>query len=276
MKVIKQSGERVNFEPEKLRSSLFKSGASVAVVDLILQKVSDEVYDGISTKNIYKKAFGLLKKGANSFAARYNVKTAIQMLGPAGFHFEKYIARLFESEKFETKINMTLQGKCVSHEVDILVKKNDRIEMVECKFHGSQAAVSDVKIPMYILSRYNDLNVKEHEIFSHKDVISSCLIVTNNRFTTDAIDFANCSGINLLSWDYPENNNLETKNLRDCLYPVTCLTTLASAEKDKLLNAGVILARELLEEPEVLNELNISSKRKINVLREVEELCKCF
>lgn len=276
MKIIKQSGERVNFEPEKLRSSLLKSGASDAVVDLILKKVSNEIYEGISTKNIYKKAFGLLKKDANSFAARYNLRSAIQMLGPAGFHFEKYIARIFESEKYETKINLTLQGKCVSHEVDILIKKNERIEMVECKFHMSREAASDVKIPMYILSRYNDLNVKEYEIYSHKDVISGCWVVTNNRFTTDAIDFANCSGIKLLSWDYPYDNNLETKNLRDCLYPVTCLTTLSSAEKDKLLSAGLILAKDLMVSPEVLEQIKISSKRMINVLREVEELCKCF
>ncbi len=276
MKVIKHTGEHVNFEPEKLRNSLLKSGASVAIVDIILEKVINEIYEGISTKNIYKKAFGLLKKDANSYAARYNLKSSIQMLGPAGFHFEKYIARIFESEKYETKINLSLQGKCVSHEVDVLIKKGERIEMVECKFHMSRDAASDVKIPMYILSRYNDLNVKEHEVFSKKDMISGCWVVTNNRFTTDAIDFAVCSGIKLLSWDYPIDNNLETKNLKDCLYPLTCLTTLTSSEKDKLLNAGMILAKDLMVSPEALEEIKISSKRIIHVLGEVEELCRCF
>jgi hypothetical protein len=30
----------------------------------------------------------------------------------------------------------------------------------------------------------------------------------------------------------PKDNNLKTKNDIDCLYPVTCLTTLSLAEKD--------------------------------------------
>jgi hypothetical protein len=36
--------------------------------------------------------------------------------------------------------------------------------------------------------------------------------------------------MNLLSWDYPKDNNLKTKNDIDCLYPVTCLTTLSKGK----------------------------------------------
>ena len=37
--------------------------------------------------------------------------------------------------------------------------------MVECKFHGSQDAKTDVKVPMYILSRFNDLKDKDFQLF---------------------------------------------------------------------------------------------------------------
>jgi hypothetical protein len=219
-------------------------------------------------------AFSLLKKTANSNAARYNLREAIRLLGPAGFFFEKYIGRLFASEHYETKINITLQGKCVSHEIDVLVKKNEHISMIECKYHAGRDASSDVKIPMYILSRFNDLKERQHAIFEKKDSISKCWIVTNNRFTTDAIDFAKCSGLNLLSWNYPEDNNLKTKNDTHYLYPITCLTTLSIAEKDKLLILDVILVKEIINHSDCLEKIGLSPNRIKNVLKEASELCR--
>lgn len=275
MKIVKHSGDIVDFEPEKLKMSLLKSGANPTVVDEILNKIKNELYEGISTKHIYKRAFLLLKKEANSHAARYNLRAALQLLGPAGFFFEKYIARLFEAEKYTATTNLVLQGKCVSHEIDVLVKKDNVISMIECKFHSSRDAASDVKIPLYVFSRFNDLKDRNHVIFSKKDTVSKCWISTNNRFTSDAIAFAKCSGMNLLSWDYPKNNSLKTKNDIDCLYPVTCLTTLTIAEKDKLLILDVILAKELINNSDALERISLSANRIKNVLKEVRELCRC-
>lgn len=274
MKIVKNSGDIVDFNSGKLKKSLLKSGASKMVVESILQTINKELYEGISTKQIYKMAFSLLKKAANSHAARYNLKEAIRLLGPAGFFFEKYIARIFESEEYDSKTNLILQGKCVSHEVDILVKKDHLISMVECKFHMGKDVKTDVKVPMYILSRFNDLKDRRHTIFSGKELISKCWIVTNNRFTSDAIDFAKCSGLSLLSWNYPESNSLKTKNDNNFLYPVTCLTTLSLAEKDRLLILDVILVKELINNSNSLEKIGLSSNRIKNVLKEASELCK--
>jgi hypothetical protein len=276
MKIIKHSGDIVDFNPEKLKNSLLKSGAHKEVVESILQTIGNEIYPGISTKQIYKMAFGLLKKAANSNAARYNLREAIRLLGPAGFFFEKYIARIFASENYQTRTNITLQGKCVSHEIDALVKKNNVLAMVECKFHIGREAASDVKVPMYILSRFNDLKVNSYDVFVRNETISKCWIVTNNRFTVDAINFSKCVGLNLLSWNYPEKNNLKTKNDNDLLYPVTCLTTLSMAEKDKLLILDIILVKELINNSACLEKIGISTNRIRNVLKEASELCKCI
>nr|WP_315140124.1 ATP cone domain-containing protein [uncultured Flavobacterium sp.] len=274
MKIVKHSGDIVDFNPEKLKNSLLKSGAGKQEVETILQAIKSQIYDGISTKQIYKMAFALLKKTANSHAARYNLREAIRLLGPAGFFFEKYIARLFASEHYETVTNLTLQGKCVSHEIDVLVKKNHAIAMVECKYHVGRDAASDVKVPMYILSRFNDLKERQHIIFDKKDSILKCWIVTNNRFTVDAINFAKCSGLNLLSWNYPEDNNLKTKNDNRYLYPVTCLTTLSISEKEKLLILDVILVKEIIHNSDCLEKIGLSPNRIKNVLKEASELCR--
>jgi hypothetical protein len=274
MKIVKHSGAIVDFNRSKLKQSLLKSGASVAIVDDVLQLIEKEVYEGISTKRIYKMAFGLLKKASNSHAARYNLREAIRLLGPAGFFFEKFIARLFASEHYETKVNMILQGKCVSHEIDVVVKKSNVISMVECKFHVGRDVATDVKVPMYILSRFNDLKEKQHVLFSRNDTISKCWIVSNNRFTTDAIDFAKCSGLNLMCWDYPAANNLKTKIDNNQLYPITCLTTLTLSEKEKLLILDVILVREIINNRTDLEKIGLSPNRIKNVIKEASELCR--
>ena len=273
MKVVKYSGDTVDFNSNKLLKSLLKAGANPEQAQHIISTISAQLFDGMATKQIYKMAFALLKKNSNAHAARYNLREAIRMLGPAGFYFEKYIARLFESEGYKTKTNLVLQGKCVTHEIDVLIQKDSEMGMVECKFHAGREVASDVKVPMYILSRFNDLKTKSHPFFDSKSPLTSCWIVTNNRFTTDAITFANCSGLQLLSWNYPENNCLKSKTDQNKLYPITCLTTLSMAEKEHLLQEELLLVKDILVQSSVLNTIGLSPNRIQNVLKEARELC---
>lgn len=273
MKVTKFSGEVVVFDQEKLKISLKKSGADAATVSKVMQSIESELYEGISTKKIYKIAFQHLKSFSNVHAARYNLRTALQALGPAGFFFEKFIARIFEFEGFKVQTNLFLEGKCVSHEVDLVLKKDGEIAMVECKFHGSQDAKTDVKVPMYILSRFNDLKSNTFNLFDASVEIQKCWIVTNNRFTDDAIKFALCSNLLLLSWDYPPEKSLKKRIDEQQIYPVTCLTTLTAAEKDKLLVQNIITAKELIHQSDWLRKIGLSANRIKNVLREANQLC---
>jgi hypothetical protein len=273
MKVVKYSGDTVDFNSNKLLKSLLKAGANPEQAQHIISTISAQLFDGMATKQIYKMAFALLKKNSNAHAARYNLREAIRMLGPAGFYFEKYIARLFESEGYKTKTNLVLQGKCVTHEIDVLIQKDSEMGMVECKFHAGREVASDVKVPMYILSRFNDLKTKSHPFFDSKTPLTSCWIVTNNRFTTDAITFANCSGLQLLSWNYPENNCLKSKTDQNKLYPITCLTTLSLAEKEHLLQEDLLLVKDIFTHSSILNTIGLSSNRIQNVLKEARELC---
>jgi hypothetical protein len=275
MKVTKHSGMTADFDIEKLKRSLQRSGADGNAVENVLGQIQNQLYDGITTKKIYKLAGNLLKRIQASHAARYNLRSALQLLGPAGFFFEKFVARLFEHEGYETLINLNLDGRCVSHEVDVVIQKDQAIAMIECKFHQSNANNSDVKVPMYILSRFNDLKTNTHGLFSQNQLIDRCLIATNNRFTTDAISFASCSGLELLGWDYPPNEGLKSKIDRKALYPITCLTTVSGIEKEKLLILETILVKELLENPSRLSQIGISPQRQKNIIREATSLCNC-
>jgi len=276
MKVQKHSGTIVNFDRDKLRRSLLKSGADAKAVESVLQTIEQQMYDGIPTKKIYKLAGALLKKVSAAHAAKYNLRTALQLLGPAGFFFEKFIARLFQKEGFRTLINLNLKGHCVNHEIDVVVQKDAVTMMIECKFHNSHLTNSDVKAPMYILSRFNDIKDNRHQLFKGHEKINRCCVATNNRFTTDAVAFANCSGLELLSWDYPPQGNLKTKIDSNLLYPITCLTTLSAVEKEKLLILDVILVTELIDDPEKLLQIGISPNRNKNILKEASELCEYY
>lgn len=272
MKVTKFSGEQVDYQQDKLIRSLKKSGANDYLVSEILQKIEPQLYDGISSKKIYKLAFQYLKNSSNAHAARYNLKSAIAALGPAGFYFEKYISKIHELLAYKTQVNTTLTGKCVTHEVDVLLLKENVVTMIECKFHSKTDAKTDVKVPMYILSRFNDLKDKKFEIFEQYRSIEFCLIVTNNKFTDDALTFAKCSNLKMLSWDYPKQNGLREIIDRLKIYPITCLTTLTLSEKEHLLAVNVITVKDLLAEKFWLERLELSNIRMKRVLTEANQL----
>jgi transcriptional regulator NrdR family protein len=85
IQIVKASGEKVKFSLKKLRRSLKQTGASTTTIDKIINVVSDELYQGISTKEIYNRAFALLKKKQPFFASKYKLKKAIYELGQADF-----------------------------------------------------------------------------------------------------------------------------------------------------------------------------------------------
>ena len=136
--IIKSSGEKVKFSIEKLRTSLRRIGADEQTVNQTINRVRDELYQGISTKEIYNRAFALLKKKDSHLASKYKLKKAIYELGPTGFPFERFISAILEYSGYKTEVGTILQGLCVTHEIDIIAHKNNESTVVECKFHNEK------------------------------------------------------------------------------------------------------------------------------------------
>lgn len=271
--IIKSSGEKVKFSLEKLRASLKRSGADEHVVNQILDKVRDELYQGISTKEIYKRAFTLLKKNKSHFASKYKLKKAIYELGPTGFPFERFVSAILDYSGYKTEVGTILQGKCVSHEIDVIAHKNSEATLIECKFHSDQGLNCNVKIPLYINSRYLDVKANWTKTSKDKASLTEGWVVTNTRFTQDALEYGNCCGLYLLSWDYPKNNGLKDRIDRLGLYPITVSTLLTQREKQFLLSRSVVLCRELINDKFYLDHLGVSETRKKKILDEISQLC---
>lgn len=271
--ITKSSGERVSFSLPKLKASLRRVGASDEVVSQIIDKVRDELYQGISTKEIYNRAFALLKKKSRYWASKYKLKRAIYELGPTGYPFEKFVGAILKYSGYDTEVSQIVQGKCVSHEIDVVAHKNNETTIVECKFHSEQGQNCNVKIPLYIHSRYQDVKAHWNTNVNNNSILTDGWLVTNTRFTSDALQFGKCCGLYLLSWDYPDGNGLRDRIDRLGLYPITVSSLLTNREKQFLLSRDVVLCRDLMGDSFYLDHLGVSESRKERILKEIEQLC---
>jgi len=314
--ITKASGEKVPFSEKKLRNSLERSGATESQIDFVVDEVHDLLYEGIPTGKIYRKAYDMLRKRSRSKAARYKLKKAIMELGPSGYPFERFVGAILEQQGFRSQVGVVVEGKCVSHEIDVLAVKNSKLILVECKFHNRPGVKCDVKVPLYIHSRFRDVVMTrnsdgglnkvdtarpgdgngagkiesvpvgssgEHPASLediHKLLNSDHFteyegwIVTNTRFTEDAISYGTCSGLVMLGWDYPGKSSLRHRIGLAGLHPVTCLSSLNRKEKEFLLEKGVVLCRTVPDETglRLLRELGLSEARIAKVERECDEL----
>lgn len=271
--VTKASGVKAPFLENKLKASLMRSGADNNQINQILSEVSSQLYQGISTRKIYQIAFNLLKSGTKPFAARYQLKRGIMELGPSGYPFEKFVGEILSHQGYSVQVGQIVKGKCVNHEVDVIALADHHHFMIECKYHNQRGTVCDVKIPLYIQSRFKDVEAEWIKIPGHANRTHQGWVVTNTKFTTDAIQYGNCCGLKLLGWDYPVKGGLKDLIDEFGLYPITCLTTLTRAEKQQLLDMKIVLCKEICNNTKLLSDLGMNEIKIGKVTEEGQKLC---
>ncbi|PJZ68144.1 ATPase [Leptospira perolatii] len=272
--VVKSSGEVSEFSEEKIRNSLKKTGADQQTIEKIVNKIKEKKLDEFPTKNIYKIAYQTLKESSRTSASKYHLKNGIMELGPSGYPFEEFISEILSHQGYITEVGIIVEGFCVSHEIDVIAQKENKHFMIECKYHNLPGIVSDVKIPLYIFARFLDVEKQWKKLSGHQKKFHQGWIVTNTRFTSDAIKYGACSGLHLVSWDYPKGDSLREQIDRLGLYPITCLTTLSKHEKEILLGMRVVLCKTLCDKPELLVEAGIPKERRILIESEARALCE--
>ena len=272
--IKKYSGEYQVFDINKLINSLRRSKADENHVQEIALEVQGLIEEGMTTKKIYQLAFKMLKSRSRVSASKYKLKKALMELGPSGFPFEKFVGKLFKSEGYKTEVGVIVQGNCVQHEVDVIAQKDNKHYMIECKYHSDQGRFCNVKIPLYIHSRFLDVERQWEHHKGHESKLHQGEVYTNTRFTTDAIQYGTCVGLLLTSWDYPQGNGLKDRIDKAGLHPLTALTSLTKAEKVQLLNKGIVLCKELVENPGFLGQIGISNSRRKKILEDSRELCR--
>lgn len=272
--ITKSDGTAEAFDPDKLVRSLSHAGASIPVAQAIARDIERELWSGISTQEIYSRAFKRLREHKRGVAARYSLKRSVMEFGPSGFPFEMYIAELYRAEGFKAEIDQIVQGACVEHEVDVVVHKPGETVYAEAKFHNTIGFKTDLKTVLYVSARIMDIREAQRAQKKRDERVTvSGLVVTNTKFTDKAIEYAQCQGLALLGWDNPQGATLHERIEKSGLYPVTALTSLTPREKMALLSKKVVLCRTLPDQGSALREAGITGKRADEVFNEVGALC---
>ncbi len=268
--IIKADGSSEPFHPERLNASLRRAGAPPHAADRITEVIAATVVPGARSKEIYARAFALLRKEGRPIAARYALRRALFEFGPTGHPFEDFVSHLFVHEGWHVETRKIIQGKCVQHEVDFYATTASESLAAELKYHNDPGYKTDVKTVLYVKSRFDD-------IFSCDPHLQTCLIdrgllVTNTKFTSEAIKYAECAGVNLLGWQYPAKDSLFMRMNRARIYPITTLTSLSRSEKRLLIERGIIAVDMLRERRGELAALRLSPAKVGALIAEADGL----
>ncbi|MFA7302529.1 MAG: restriction endonuclease [Candidatus Paceibacterota bacterium] len=271
-RIVKADGTSETFDPMRLISSLRRAGAGAHTAERIAETITASVTPGSSSREVYTRAFTLLRKEARPVAARYALRRALFELGPSGHPFEDLVSHLYRAEGWEVETRKIIKGHCVSHEVDFYATNKEGTEHIaaELKYHNDPGYKTDLKVALYVKSRFDD-------IFQCEPAVRACpiergLLVTNTKFTSEAIAYAECAGVELLGWGYPLGNSLFMHLSRARIYPITTLTGLSRAEKNMLISEGTIAVDQILHDRRRLNVLRIAPERVGELLAEADGL----
>ena len=271
--IVKADGTRELFEESKLRESLQNAGGSEEIIEQILSKVESEMKDGMRTSEIYGHAFSLLRKHSMPMAIKYSLRRALSELGPDGFPFEKYVAKIFQAWGYETLTDQTVLGVCVTHEIDVVAWNKDKLMMVEAKFHNELGIKSDVKIALYMKARFDDLRGNMFNYGGITRKLDEGWIITNTKFTEQAIRYGECQGLKMIGWNYPAKGNLQDIIEEYRLHPFTCLMALSNVHKRALLAKGVVLCTDIYHNVHYLREIGMSENEEKAVIEEIKDVC---
>ncbi|MCK4781427.1 restriction endonuclease [Candidatus Parcubacteria bacterium] len=259
--VINLSGEKEQFSFQKVYRSAKRAGASAQLAQKIAEIIEKQAYPGIKTSEIFKKVKQLLGQESPKAALKFNLKKAMQKLGPTGFIFEKFVGEIFEKLGYKVKINQFLPGGCIrDYEIDFIAQKNKLLYVGECKYRNLPGERVGSKDALANFARFSDiLNGPYFKSNQYKNFKIKTIMVANTKFTKRAIDYSACVGAELLGWRYPKNKGLEYLIESQKLYPITILPSLNNYLADYLVSKKIMLAQDVLK----INAENLASKLKI-------------
>ncbi len=273
--IIKATGEIVPFSEEKYCRSLQKSGATEVEIDEILAKIQPHLKDRMTTNELYKITHQILRQmQLLSVGGRYNLKEAIRMLGPSGFPFERYCAELLKAQGYNIAVDQEVKGKCVVHELDIVATKPNERLMIECKFHSVPSERCPIQTALYIKARYDDVKFGCIQDPKCNPKYTGCWLVTNTKFSSVAINYGVCVGLNLLGWTYPRERGLEKIIDEKGLHPITCLSFLPKFLRQNLFDQGIVFCHDLLNKGTLLKQLEIEESKIKKILQECAAISK--
>ena len=263
MEIQKSSGEFQRFSPKKIYHSVLDAGGSKKLANNAVKEIKRLLHERISTEEILKILLNFLKKEPG-VSQRYDLKRAIMSLGPTGFPFEQYFAKLLNYYGYKTRLNSKLKGKKIIQEVDIIAMKNKKF-MIEAKYHNEIGIITRLHPAMYTYARFLDLK---------KYNFDQPWLVTNTKCSRDAVEYSKGVNLKITSWNYPKKESLKKMISNEGLYPITILKSLSPKLKEKLYEEKMVTLKDLEKySPEALRKkFQLKEKEASNLLKEINEI----
>lgn len=243
-KVVKKKGIKEPFATEKLCDSMTMVGASPELAQQICSIVDESIESGSSTDKIFTTTRRYLKEFNPKIAALYALERGLGALGPSGFIFEQYVAALFEEMGYHVQTNIYAEGEGVTHEIDVWAEKGNVVYIIEAKYRNDYDSKTHINQVMYADARLHDIRRQAHKKGDTREFYM--WVVTNTRFTDNAINYVAFRDIQLMGWDYPKYINLKKIVSEKKLYPVTILPSVNQKILRGFSANGVILVKSLI------------------------------
>jgi hypothetical protein len=182
--------------------------------------------------------------------------------------FEAYVRAILARDGFEVSPNQLLIGKCVNHEVDGVARKNGFIYFLEVKHHLNYhipTGLDESRIARAVLE-----DVAEGFALGRSDLkIDGAMIITNTRYSQEAIQYGKCRGILQVGWSSPTGHGLQDLVTETNLFPLSCLRGLKRDVREKLANSGIVLFEQMLNEETA--ELARKTVLPQHIIRKIKE-----
>lgn len=260
--VTKSHGGTEPFSREKILRTCLRAGSTKEQAEKISADVEKRAYDKISSREILKMVLSTLRKENQAAASRYDLSGALLRLGPAGFGFETFFGEILFNHGYSFKTDQFVRGASgVQHEIDLVLEKDGKKFLVEAKYHNAPGIFTGLHEAMYTWARFLDISQRTKEF-------SGMWLVSNTKFSSDAIKYANFVGLKLVGWHYPKTESLQFLIESKKLYPITLLGNLSKDDEQRFGDAGLMLLRDVIEIPiEKLHNITHINFKKLKELK---------
>lgn len=271
--VVKASGIKEPFSEEKIVNSLTKSGISNDIASHTVDYLKTHLQPEIDTGTIHSHVSSYLQENApveNYF--NYSLKRAVMSLGPSGYPFEILVSDLLKLNNFKTEVGVVTQGKCVTHEIDVIAQKGDDKYFIECKYHNSPGYKTDIQVALYSYARFLDIETAQKQ---QGNIKNFPWLITNTKVTSEVSTYCNCVNLKVTTWTTPQGEGLQDLIQASSLYPVTLLNDISREKINNLLDRGVVTCARIKNS--ILNQEvdDIFNKEETSkILDNIAKVCK--
>lgn len=273
--ITKASGDVEHFDESKIIRSLATSGLPDSSVSDAIKYLTSHLQKDTTTEEIHNKVSEYLKENApiNSYY-NYGLKRAIMELGPSGHPFETVVGDVLSYYGYKTEVSVIVLGKCVTHEIDVIAKKDHSQFFIECKFHNGPGVKTDIQVALYSYARFLDIQLAMQNNHG-TDITYFPWLITNTKVTSEVEDYAKCVGLQVTSWVNPKGQGMSDLIMEAGLHPVTLAYKLPRVKVNQLLQRGIVTCARLKKaiQEDAVNDILTKDEIK-SVMSDISQICK--